>query len=114
MRTTEAERLEYVEAFYRSGLTAVAFCSDHGLNPKTFYAWRKRYPSNDFIKADFTDEFTFLPLQLKEDETPGDVLPKQPIQLSFKTQTFCLEVALDTQQNAADFKRIVQTLHELL
>ena len=121
MRTTETERRQYVEAFHRGGLKPTEFCREQGLNPKTFYAWRKRYSSNleeirgyNFLKPAFLGEASFLPLQIKEDEKPADILPKQPIPLFFKTKNFCLEFALDQQQNGADFKLIVQTLHELL
>ncbi|MDP3640883.1 MAG: hypothetical protein Q8R43_00390 [Alphaproteobacteria bacterium] len=120
MRTTEKERRHYVDAFHRSGLRPAEFCNAQGLNPKTFYAWRKRYSSTleeirgyNSLKPAFLGEPSFLPLQIKDDETPADVLPKQPIQFSFKTKNFCLEVALDAQHNGADFKLIVQTLHEL-
>jgi len=120
MRTTETERREYVEAFHRSGLTPVQFCSEHGLNQKTFYAWRKRYSSHlqemsgyTSLKPTFLGEPSFIPLQITEDEKPVDILPKQPISLLFKTKNFCFEFPLDAQQNVADFKIIVQTLHEL-
>jgi hypothetical protein len=121
MGTTEKERREYVEVFHRSGLRPVHFCRKHGLNPKTFYAWQKRYSSHlegirgyKSLKPAFLGEASFLPLQIKEDEKTANGLRKHPIQLSFKTKNFCLEFALDQQQNGADFKLIVQTLHELL
>jgi transposase-like protein len=108
MRTTETERRAYVEAFHRSGLRLIDFCRERGLNPKTFYTWRKRYVSDD------DDEPAFLPLHIKEAEKPADRCVNSPRTLSFKTRKFCLEVALDTQQNAADFKLIVQTLQAVL
>jgi hypothetical protein len=120
MGTTEKERLEYVEDFHRSGITPVEFCREQGLNQKTFYAWRKRYPRNleeirgyTSLTPTFLGEPSFLPLQIKGDETPGDELAKPRRLFSFKTKSFCLEVELDAQQNGAELKLIVQTLHEL-
>ena len=112
MRRTEAERRGYVEVFHRSGLRPVAFCEKHGIHPKTFYTWRKRYVSDD------VGEYTFLPLQLKSNEAAADGCVNPPRILSFKTQKFCLEVALDTRHTHADIrselKLIVQTLQEVL
>ena len=62
MRRAEIERRGYVEVFHRSGLRPVAFCEKHGIHPKTFYTWRKRYVSDD------VGESTFLPLKLKNNE----------------------------------------------
>lgn len=121
MRTTEKERREYVEAFHRSGLKPLQYCREHGLNPKTFYAWRRQYTRNHVglsgyksLEPAFLSGDSFLPLQIKDDEKPADGLRKQPIPLFFKTKNFCLEVALDIQHNSADFKFIVQTLHDLV
>ena len=63
-------------------------------------------------------EFTFLPLKLKNNEAAVDGLVNPPRILSFITQKFCLEVALDAQHNHADtgdeLRLIVQTLQEVL
>jgi hypothetical protein len=124
MRTTEAERVRYVEVFRRSGLTPVEFCREYGLNTKTFYAWRKRYLSNNVeeikrcnsskSKPALLGEASLLPVHIKDDEMPSEGLPKQPIPLLFKTQSFCFEVALDAQHNGAELRLIVQTLHDLV
>jgi hypothetical protein len=108
MRTTETERRAYVGAFHRSGQRLIDFCGEHGLNPKTVYRWRKRYVSDD------VGESTFLPLKLKDDETPAEGGVNSPRILSFKTQKFCLEVALDARHNEAELKLIVQTLQAIL
>ena len=112
MRTTETDRRGYVEDFQRGGLRLIDFCRERGLNPKTFYTWRKRYVSDD------VGEFTFLPFKLKNNEAAADGCVNPPRILTFKTQKFCLEVALDTRHNRADMgaelKLIVQTLQEVL
>jgi hypothetical protein len=118
MRTTETERRAYVGAFHRSGLRLIDFCRERGLNPKTVYRWRKRYSSKADQLPAFVGESTFLPLKLKDDETPAEGGVHPPRILSFKTQTFCLEVALDVRHNHADtgaeLKLIVQTLQAIL
>lgn len=108
MRTTETERRAYVEAFHRSGLRLIDFCRERGLNPKTFYTWRKRYVSDD------VGESTFLPLKLKNNEAAAEGCVNSARLLSFKTQKFCLEVALDTLDMGAELKLIVQTLQAIL
>lgn len=112
MRTTETERRAYVEAFHRSRLRLIDFCRERGLNPKTFYTWRKRYVSDD------VGESTFLPLKLKNNEAAAEGCVNSARLLSFKTQKFCLEVALDVRHNQADMgaelKLIVQTLQAIL
>jgi hypothetical protein len=40
-RTVE-ERNEFVALFTKSGLSAAAFCREHGLCEQTFYYWRKQ------------------------------------------------------------------------
>lgn len=121
MKTTDKERRAYVEAFHASGVTAVIFCSLHKLKPKTFDAWLKRYPINfediklyDSLKPASFGPSSFIPLQIAEDSKPACVLPKQPITLSLKTRNFCLDFPLNMQENFADFKRIVQALHDLV
>ena len=121
MRTTETERREYVEAFHRGGLKPTEFCREQGLNPKTFYTWRKRYPRAlednrryASLKPALVGESSFLPLQIKDDEAPSDGLANPPRLLSFKTKKFCLEVLLDARHSGAELKLIVQTLQELL
>ena len=123
MRRTELERVRYVEVFRRSGLRPGGFCREYGLNVKTFYAWRREYLSNNVeeikrcnsskSKPALLGEASFLPVHIKDDKKPSDILRKQPIPLLFKTKNFCLEVALDAEHNGADFKLIVQTLHDL-
>ena len=122
MRRTEAERVRYVEVFSRSGLRPVEFCSEYGLNAKTFYAWRKRYSGNGVgirgnssskSKSDLLGKASFLSVHIKEDETPSDGLAKPPMLLTFKTKSFCLEVALNEQPNGDELRLIVQTLHDL-
>lgn len=112
MRRTETGMRAYVKEFERSGLRLIDFCREHGLNPKTFYTWRKRYVSDDVGEA------SFLPLQIKEDDVSAEGCVNSPRILSFKTQKFCLEVALDARHNHADtgaeLKLIVQTLQEVL
>jgi len=108
MRTTETERRGYVEAFHRSGLRLIDFCRERGLNPKTVYRWRKRYVS------DVVGEWTFLPLKLKNNEAATEGCVNSARILSFKTQKFCLEVALDARHSGAELKLIVQTLQEVL
>ena len=112
MRKTETERRAYVGAFHRSGQRLIDFCGEHGLNPKTVYRWRKRYVSDD------VGESTFLPLKLKNNEAAADRCVNSPRILTFKTQKFCLEVALDVRHNHADMgaelKLIVQTLQAVL
>lgn len=108
MRRTETEQRAYVEAFHRSGLRLIDFCRERGLNPKTFYKWRKRYVSDD------VGEWTFLPLKLKNNEAAAGRCVNSARILSFKTQKFCLEVALDTLDIGAELKLIVQTLQEVL
>lgn len=118
MATTDKERREYVEAFHRSGLTPVMFCTRNHLKIKTFYAWLKRYPSN-LEETKLYDSLpsslgaSFLPIQIAEDSKPECVLPQQPITLSLKTKNFCLEFPLNMQENFADFKCVVQALHAL-
>lgn len=114
MRRTETERREYVEDYHRSGLRPLQFCAEHGLNPKTFYTWRRRYARLDALMGTVLGKPRFIPLQIRDDETPGDDLPKERIQLSFKTQNFCLEFFIDAQHNGAELKLIVQTFHELV
>lgn len=121
MRTTELERVRYVEVFRRSGLRPGGFCREYGLNVKTFYAWRKRYLSNTVegikghppLNPTLLGEASFLPVHIKDDEKPSEGLPKKPIPLFFKTKNFCLEVALDAEHNGAELRLIVQTLHDL-
>ncbi len=108
MRTTETERRAYVDAIHRSGIRLIDFCRERGLNPKTVYRWRKRYVSDD------VGESTFLPLKLKNNEAASDGLVYPPRILTFKTQKFCLEVALDARHSGAELKLIVQTLQEVL
>jgi hypothetical protein len=73
---------------------------------------------DDDIDDDDVGESTFLPLKLKNNETPAEGGVNSPRILSFKTQTFCLEVALDARHNHADtgaeLKLIVQTLQAVL
>ncbi len=113
MRRTELERVRYVEVFRRCGLRPGGFCREYGLNVKTFYAWRREYARLDVLTGACLGKPRFVPLQIKDDEKPSDILRKQPIPLLFKTKNFCLEVALDAEHNGADFKLIVQTLHDL-
>ena len=102
MKRTETEEWEYVEVYPRSGLKLVEFCREKGLNSKPFYTWAKRYASNDVLKFASLGKPSFLPLQRKNDKAPGDDFVKPPRLFSFKTQTFCLEIALYTQPNGAD------------
>ena len=108
MRTTETERRAYVKEFERSGLRLIDFCKERGLNPKTVYTWRKRYSSDD------VGESTFLPLKLKNNEAAAEGCVNSARILSFKTQKFCLEVALDTLDMGAELNLIVQTLQAIL
>lgn len=114
MRTTETERRAYVEAFHRSGLRLIDFCRERGLNPKTFYRWRKRYSQEGFVKPALVGEWTFLPLKLKNNEAAAEGCVNPPRLLSFKTQKFCLDVALDTRHSGVELKLIVQTLKDVL
>jgi hypothetical protein len=115
MRRTETEQRAYVEAFQRGGLRLIDFCRERGLNPKTVYRWRKRYTSTADQLPAFVGESTFLPLKLKNNEAAlVDGLVHPPRILTFKTQKFCLEVALDTLDIGAELKLIVQTLQEVL
>jgi transposase-like protein len=115
MRTTETERRAYVEAFHRSGLRLIDFCRERGLNQKTVYRWRKLYSSKvaDQLPA-FVGESTFLPLKLKNNEAAAEGCVNSARILTFKTQKFCLEVALDVRHSGAELKLIVQTLQEVL
>lgn len=112
MRTTDKERREHVDLFYKSGLMPVAFCAKHALNVKTFYVWLRRYPRDD-RQTPQADALApcFIPLQIQSDEMPIKALQKQT--LSFKTKNFCLDITLNLQENFADLKRIVQALDTL-
>ena len=117
MVTTDKERLEHVNEFYKSGLMPVAFCKKHQLNVKTFYVWLKRYPINDDktrLRPALMVEPSFLPLQIVEDSQSENVLTKLPITLSFKTKNFCLDIPLNIQENFADFRLLLQALNELV
>ena len=40
---TAHEWQQQIQAWQASGLTAAMYCRQHGLNPNTFNAWRRRY-----------------------------------------------------------------------
>jgi hypothetical protein len=50
LRYTQAQRSELLDAFDRSGLSAMAFSSQHGVSYQTFIAWlRKRRQSGEAL-----------------------------------------------------------------
>jgi transposase-like protein len=50
LRYTAGQRQELLEAFDRSGLSAMAFSRQHGVSYQTFIAWlRKRRQSGEFL-----------------------------------------------------------------
>jgi transposase-like protein len=50
LRYTAGQRQELLEAFDRSGLSAMAFCRQHGVSYQTFIAWlRKRGQSGESL-----------------------------------------------------------------
>jgi hypothetical protein len=48
-----------IAAQRRSGLSALAFCSQEGVSPKSFYAWRQRLRKNEVVRPPL-----FLPIEL--------------------------------------------------
>jgi hypothetical protein len=57
-RTTVAQRLKWLAAFDRSGLSGAAFARKHGLSYTTFCGWRQRLaksdPSPGFVQVEVT------------------------------------------------------------
>jgi hypothetical protein len=123
MATPDKERRQYVDVFYASGLTPVMFCARNHLKITTFYGWLKRY-AGDFgqtKKSEPSKHFdleptSFIPLQVADNDTLKSCQSEisQIITLSLKTRNFCLEFPLNMQENFADFKRVVQALHDLV
>ena len=48
--TTEALWRERIAAQARSGLSALAYCAQKGLSPRSFYAWRRRFTQEKLAK----------------------------------------------------------------
>jgi transposase len=66
--------------FEQSGLSASAFCAEHGLSLPSFYAWRRRLrcsgSASTPVAADLADEPRFIPIKLLPASTPIElVLP---------------------------------------
>ncbi len=125
MPTTDKKRRQYVQAFKASGLTQATFCLQNNLNPKTFYAWRKRFAKdllNDNnltplklapLKTSNFKTATFLPINIVDDQKPLPLQKQHVTQLSFKTKNFCLEFPLNAQENFTELGLILKSLHEL-
>ena len=63
-RNPEIERVwrERIEAWAASGMSARAFCGEHGIGPASFYSWRRRLREEDDRAAGM--EADFVPVKI--------------------------------------------------
>ena len=70
---------EHVEAWASSGMSAAAYCREHGLNPKCFYRWRRIFEASGELSGSRRDSVEsnggatpqFAELRLSSDGVPS-------------------------------------------
>ena len=139
---TPSKKEAYVEQFYQSGLTQIAFCKHQGLVLKTFNKWLKyskatpaplsvdsKQATNYFQNGVATSkQAAFIPVHLDATCEPSLPQPAAPncmnlplksffheSALCLKTSRFSLDIPLDlaTDYGQAALKSIIQILHQL-
>lgn len=81
IRTVE-ERNEYVALFAKSGLSAAAFCREHGLSEQGFYYWRKMAPRARLVATTAESAPRFAEVAVTSASTTGAICIHLPAGLS--------------------------------
>ena len=87
-RHTSDEQYQLIMECRNSGLSDYQWCTDHGINPGTFYNWVKRLRKKACYDIPPAAVYGRCALPKKQEVVKLEILPDQPVQMKEQKEQF--------------------------
>ena len=88
VRRTSDEQYELIMECRTSGLSDYQWCTDHGINPGTFYNWVKRLRKKACYDIPPAAMYARCALPEKQEVVKLEILPEQPAEVTEQKELF--------------------------